>query len=63
MPNETILHFCFDNNLHQKCNKLKMVAGTSPYVDSIWDEFSEQHQHQSTKKAPYSMPYFELLWL
>ena len=24
--------------------------------DAIWDGFSEQHQHQSIKKAPYFMP-------
>ena len=24
----------------------------------IWDEFSEEHQHQSTKKCPYSLQNF-----
>jgi hypothetical protein len=30
-------------------------AGTAPFNDSITDEFNEQHQHQSTKKASYLM--------
>ena len=29
------------------------TRGTS---SAIWDEFNEQHQHQSTIQAPYSMP-------
>ena len=27
-----------------------------PYYDAFQDKFSEQHQHQSRKKAPYLMP-------
>ena len=27
---------------------------------AIWNEFSEQHQHQSTKKKPISNAYFAL---
>ena len=26
---------------------------TAPSDNTKWDEFSEQHQHQSIKKAPY----------
>ena len=31
-------------------------AETAPSNGTIRDEFSEQHQHQGTKKATYSMP-------
>ena len=34
---------------------LKNGSKTAPYNGAIWDEFSEQYQHQSTKKKPYSM--------
>jgi hypothetical protein len=49
--------YSFFTNLHLVCFKyvqLKNVAGTSPSKGAIWDEFSEQHQHKSTKNAPYS---------
>ena len=32
-----------------------MDAGTASSNGAIWDEFSEQKKHQSTKKASYSM--------
>ena len=32
-----------------------MYGGTSPSKVAIWDEFSEQHQHHSIKKAQYLM--------
>ena len=47
-PNKTILHFIpcnvLTNNMHQNW----IIA---PSNDAIWDEFSEQHQHQSTKST------------
>ena len=30
-------------------------AGIAPSYVVIWDKFSEQYQHQNTKKTPYSM--------
>ena len=33
-----------------------MSDETTTSDGAIWDEFSDQHQHQSTKKAPCSMP-------
>ena len=30
----------------------KICAGFTPFNGAIWNEFTEQHQHQ---KAPYSM--------
>ena len=35
---------------------LKNGVRTAPSNDIIWTKFSGQHQHQSTKKAPYSKP-------
>ena len=37
----------FGTNLH---HNLKIYAKTAPSKSVIWDEFSEQHQHQSIKK-------------
>ena len=34
----------------------KMYAGTEPFKVGIWDESSEQHQHQSIKTGIYLMP-------
>ena len=31
-------------------------AGTASNKGAIWDEFSEQSQHQSIRKPPYLMP-------
>ena len=36
-------------------------AGTALSNDAIWDKFSDQHQHQNTKKALYSMPNLQIL--
>ena len=34
---------------------LKNYAGTAPFKGNIWDEFSDQNQHESVKKATYLM--------
>ena len=39
----------------------KISAETAPCT-AIWDEFSEQHQHQNTKKKHYSMPNLQIIW-
>ena len=36
----------FSGNLVQ--NYIIFVAGTAPSIGAIWDEFSKQHQYQST---------------
>ena len=33
----------------------KKYAGNVPSKSAIWDEYSEQYQHQITKKALYSI--------
>ena len=38
----------------------KNDAGTAHYKGAIWDEFSEQHQHQSIKKSITYMPITQL---
>ena len=41
------------------CSIIKQsYAKTSPSKGAIWDEFSEQHQHQSIQKIPFLMPNF-----
>ena len=45
----------FGTNLHYICWKFrikikKIVALATPSNGAIWDELSEQHQHQSIKK-------------
>ena len=44
---------------------LKIYAGTATSIVAILDEFYEQHQHQSIKKAPFLMPNynFSANWL
>ena len=42
------VHFFGPNFAHMKTG-----AGTGLSKSAIWDEFSEQHQHQSLKKAQY----------
>ena len=39
-----------------------MDAVTAPSNGAIWDELSEQHQHQSLKKALYLMPDKHFFW-
>ena len=43
----------FDANLALKLKNIDAETATSN--DTILDEFSEQHKHQSIKKAPYLM--------
>ena len=37
-------------------NNFKTGVGTASSNGASWDECREQHQHQSNKKALYSMP-------
>ena len=40
------------SKLHQFSAAVQEIdAGTAAFKDAIWDEFREQHQHQSIKKA------------
>ena len=36
---------------------LKMHAGTAPFKDAFWDEFSEQNQQKSIIKKQYFVPH------
>ena len=48
-------------DLHQLCTVgqiKKKYAATATSNGAIWDEFSELHEHQSVKKAPY-LAFFE----
>ena len=38
-----------------KLNTIVLKIG-APSKSAIWDEFSDEHQQQSTKRASYSMP-------
>ena len=59
----TFLQWCY---LGQNCiifgaklthnYSIKNDAGTASFVGAILDEFSSEHQHQSTQKESYSMP-------
>ena len=59
-----ILLVPFETNLHYMWCKFSILikhtnsknGGITAFNGAIWDEFNEQHLHQSTIQAPYSMP-------